>query len=415
MRALPILRNSGSTSTKTLAQKRTALRRLILILTSLVLGLILAEIGLRLAGFSYFNPYIVDRDLGFTLRPNAEGWWTKEGLAYIKINSDGLRDVEHSFKKPDNTIRIAVLGDSFSEALQVSIENTFWSVMQRQLQPSLGARGKNVEVLNFGVSGFSTARELIMLRKHVWQYNPDVVILLITPGNDIKDNSSALTGYEEGLPYFVYQNGSLKLDDSLLRARSESYTFRLQESFPGKAWDWIRARSRVLGLIYTVRESYSGGNSKVRRTVRSADERGIDGNIFRSPVNADWDDAWQVTEKLIMQMRDEVKERGAAFLVATATNGIQVDPDQELRVEYMRSLGVTTLFYPELRIKDLGEREKIDVLNLAPPFLDFAVRNQTFLHGFGERKGKGHWNEAGHLLAGQLLAERLLERLSEKR
>src|SRR5215204_3329990 len=411
MPSLPFLRNSRSASTKTPGQKRIGRerigrerivrqrrQRLTLLLSSLVFALILAEIGLRLAGFSYFNPYIVDRDLGFTLRPNAEGWWTKEGSAYVKINSHGLRDFEHSFAKPVNTIRIAVLGDSFAEALQVSIENTFWSVMQRQLQPSLAARGKNVEVLNFGVSGFSTARELIMLRKQVWQYEPDVVILLITAGNDIKDNSPVLTGYEEGLPYFVNQNGSVKLDDSLLRARSETYTFRLQESFPGKAWDWIRARSRVLGLLYSLRESYSGGNSKVRRNDRAGDERGIDGNIFRSPVNAEWADAWMVTEKLIVQMRDEVQGRGAAFLVATATNGIQLDPNEEVRVEYMKGLGVTTLFYPELRIKDLGEREQLDVLNLAPIFLDFAVRNQTFLHGFGDRRGKGHWNEAGHQL-----------------
>src|SRR5436190_2758112 len=411
MRSLPAHRSSVSTSTKTLGQKRVVLRRLFLFIISFAIALFMAEIGLRLAGFTYFNPYIVDRDLGFTLRPNAEGWWTKEGRAYIKINSNGLRDVEHSFTKPDNTIRIAVLGDSFAEALQVSLEKTFWSVMQRQLQQSLLARGKNVEVLNFGVSGFSTARELIMLRKRVWQYNPDVVVLLVTPGNDIKDNSSVLTGYEEGLPYFVYQNGALKLDDSLLRARSDSYIFRLQESFPGKAWDWIRSRSRVLGLLYTVRESYAG-NSKARRSERAADERGIDGNIFRSPVNADWTDAWLVTEKLIVQMRDEVKQRGATFLVATASNGIQVEPDENVRAEYMKSLGVTTLFYPELRIKELGERENFDVLNLAPPFLDFAVRNQIFLHGFGERKGKGHWNEAGHQLAGELLAERLLEKLS---
>src|SRR6185295_980548 len=112
---------------------------------------------------------------------------------------------------PKDTIRIAILGDSFSEALQVSIEDTFWAVMRRQLESALEPRHKQVEVLNFGVSRFSTARELIMLRRHVWQYDPDVVVLQFTPGNDVKDNSRVLTGNSEAFPYFEYKDGSLVL------------------------------------------------------------------------------------------------------------------------------------------------------------------------------------------------------------
>ncbi len=44
----------------------------------------------RVAGFTYFNAYIVDQDVGFSLRPNAEGWWRKEGLTYVKINSQRI-------------------------------------------------------------------------------------------------------------------------------------------------------------------------------------------------------------------------------------------------------------------------------------------------------------------------------------
>jgi lysophospholipase L1-like esterase len=381
--------------------------RLVVVLSSVLTALLIVEIGLRIAGFTYFNPYKADSQLGFTLRPNAEGWWTREGHAYIKINSQGLRDHEHSLAKPADTIRIAVLGDSFAEALQVPIEQTFWSVMQRQLQTTTTS-GKKVEVINFGVSGFSTARELIMLRQRVWQYNPDVVLLLFTPGNDVKDNSRALTGYSEALPYFVLKDGALVLDDSALQEREKHALFRLQRSGVGDAWDWIRAKSRVLGLLYTVRESYFSRGNQSRRD----GERGIDGNVFRTPVDADWSEAWLVTEKLIVNMRNEVEEHGAKFLVVTGSNGIQVDPDEGLRDEYMKILGVSNLFYPEERLRALGEREKIDMLNLSPSFLEVAKRNQTQLHGFGDSKGRGHWNEAGHKLAGEMIAARLAQRLN---
>ena len=394
-----------------LLQRRTLLGRLLLVGASVLFALTIAEVALRLAGFSYFNPYTYDAELGSTLRPNAEGWWTKEGFAYVKINSRGFRDYEHALQKPKDTIRIAILGDSFSEALQLSIENTFWSVMRRQLESALEPRHKQVEVLNFGVSRFSTARELIMLRRHVWQFDPDVVVLQFTPGNDVKDNSRRLTGDSEAFPYFEYKDGALVLDDSLLKNRNTHFTFRLRQSLAGPL-TWLRSHSRVVGLVYSLRESYfSPPRAAPSGQSRPDIEPGLDDDSYRYPVNRDWTDAWLVTEKLIVQMRDEVQAKGAKFLVVTATKGVQVAPDPELRAAYMKKLEVTTMAYPDDRIKELGAREGIEVLVLAPSFLEFAEHNQIYLHGFGATKGQGHWNEAGHQLAGELIANKLLKML----
>ena len=105
-----------------LLQKRTLFGRLVLVGASVLFALTIAEVALRLAGFSYFNPYTYVAELGSTLRPNAEGWWTKEGFTYVKINSRGFRDYEHALQKPKDTIRIAILGDSFSEAFRFQLK-----------------------------------------------------------------------------------------------------------------------------------------------------------------------------------------------------------------------------------------------------------------------------------------------------
>ena len=89
----------------------------------------IAEIILRMAGISFPRFYQSDPELGFRLRANEEGWFRSEGRAYIRINRHGWRDREHSERKPDNTMRIAVVGDSFAEALQVAQEDTFWAIM----------------------------------------------------------------------------------------------------------------------------------------------------------------------------------------------------------------------------------------------------------------------------------------------
>src|SRR6266513_2225439 len=115
-------------------RRRKLVARLLLITGSTFAALLLVEIGLRLYGFTYFNAYTTDSELGFSLRPNAEGWWTREATVYIKINSQGFRDREHTIAKPPGTFRIAILGDSYAEAFQVPLEKTFWSVIEERLQ-----------------------------------------------------------------------------------------------------------------------------------------------------------------------------------------------------------------------------------------------------------------------------------------
>ena len=113
-----------------------------------------------------------------------------------------------------------------------------------------------------------------------------------------------------------------------------------------------------------------------------------------------------MTEGLIVQMRNEVREKGADFIVVSLTTGDQVGPDPVQRSSYARGLGVPDLLYPETRIQELGDREGIPVLTLAQPFAAHAEQHKVFLHGF-ENEGRGHWNADGHYLAGTLIAEKI--------
>lgn len=395
------------------ARLRQLAARLCLIVGGIVFALLVAEIGLRIFGFKYFNPYIVDRDVGFSLRPGAEGWWKREGLTYVKINSHGFRDREHAIAKPSDTFRIAILGDSYAEAFQVPLEKTFWSIMEQRINQCPQRPRSRVEVLNFGISGFSTTRELILLQKRVWQYSPDVVVLLFTTGNDVRDNSRELSKYANlPLPYFVLRDGELTLDNSLLDAKNRSFTFRLQQSFIGKSFHWLQNHLRLLGLIYTVREAYqsfsiSSNDHTQKQGSASLGEPGLDSEVYRQAVRQDWAEAWKISERLIVRMRDEVAAKQAKFLLVTGSMGIQVNPDSTMRQAYMNRLGVRSLYYPEQRIKALGDQEGFKVLNLAPVLEEYASRNKVFLHGVGESMGRGHWNETGHRLAGELIAQEI--------
>jgi hypothetical protein len=386
------------------------LTKLALILFGLLLGVIIAELGLRAAGYSYPGFYMPDATRGHALIPGMEGWYRKEGEAYVRINSAGQRDRERTKVKAADTIRIAVIGDSYAEAFPVPVEQAFWAIMEEKLRASGYVPGKQIEVLNFGVSGYGTATELLTLRERVWRYAPDIVLLAVTTNNDVIDNSRELKKADE-VPYFVYRDGRLVLDDSFRTSRG----FLLRQSMLGRFGRWIKDRSRFVQAINEAHHRFKTllASSESRLSTSSAEpnspkfdvnarseELGTDNIVYVEPNNPVWNAAWLVTEGLILAMRDEVSARGAEFVVVTLSNGPQVLPDPTARQAFMRRLGIDDLFYPDNRIRSLCVRENIAVITLAPELQAYAEKNGSFLHGFGSDLGNGHWNAVGHRVAG---------------
>ena len=70
-------------------------------------------------------------------------------------------------------------------------------------------------MINFGVSGYGTAQELLTLRHYVWDYSPDIVLMAFLPGNDVRNNSKELEP-EKLRPFFRLRDGELELDRSFL-------------------------------------------------------------------------------------------------------------------------------------------------------------------------------------------------------
>ena len=404
--------------------------KLLLAAGGVLFGLLVAEVALRVVGYSYPVFYVADEGRGYALRPGMEGWYRKEGESFVRINSDGLRDREHAREKTAGTLRIAVVGDSYAEALQVEQSEAFWAVMERRLQecPEFTG-GRLVEVINFGVSGYGTAQELITLRTKVFSYSPDIVLLAVTTNNDITDNSLALKKTDE-IPYFVLRDGRLVPDDSFRDSRA----FQLRNSALTRAGRWLRDSSRVVQLAHQSHGALKAWFARLRsrgagaqqaqvappagprtcavaqeQPAAAAGELGIDSLVYREPADETWNEAWLVTEELLKMMRDEVRARGADFLVVTLSNGIQVYPDPSARDAFLRRVGADDIFYPDRRIKSLGEREGFAVVNLAPALQRHADQNRAFLHGFGEQLGNGHWNQLGHRVAGETLARHLCE------
>ncbi|UCE86693.1 MAG: SGNH/GDSL hydrolase family protein [Deltaproteobacteria bacterium] len=385
------------------ARRSTALRTLVLATAAVAASLGLFECGLRVAGISYPSFYQRDAHTGTALRPGAEGMSRGEGGAFVRINRQGRRDEERAFEKPADVVRVAVLGDSFALARQVPLEQTFGSVLERLLPDCPGLSGRRVEVLNFGVSGYGTAQELQTLRHRVWPYDPDLVLLAVTTGNDLRDNSRALSGVANR-PYFRLEGSELVLDTSFRDLPSH----RVRSSPLARAAYFMIHHSRVVQVIneaLNVRKRRSWMRQRSTPGRLEGFAYGLDHEIYAPPRTAEWSEAWRVTEALIARMDEEVRERGARLLVVTLSNPIQVHPDPETRARFRAALGVADLFYPDRRIEALGERKGFPVLNLAPILQRAAEPRGLYVHGFENTElGAGHWNATGHALAGEQIA-----------
>jgi lysophospholipase L1-like esterase len=112
---------------------------------------------------------------GSTFQSNPLWFWENQpGGRYLGeiINEDGYRGRVFT-KNKSAKVRIAAMGDSSTFGFRVK-EAEAWP---RRLEENLRARGYDVEVVNFGVIGFSVYQGYAMFRGRVQDYSPDILCL----------------------------------------------------------------------------------------------------------------------------------------------------------------------------------------------------------------------------------------------
>jgi len=333
--------------------------------------------------------------------PGFEVWFAREGRAYVQVNSAGLRDQEHSIDKPESVYRIAVLGDSAAEALQVEVKDTFWWLLQEKLARCAFQPGKRVEVINFGVSGFGTAQEYLMLESVAIRYRPDLVLLEFNGGNDVRNNSIALEP-EKIRPFFLFdRRGELALDASFAATAG----FRRRSSALMELARTLSDYSRVIQLLNAFR------NAELFRRPSAGEallEAGLDGAVLTPPHDPSWKDAWAVTERLIAKTNEFAKRNGTRLIVVIVPFQIQVHPDRRVRETMQMKLGVPDLSYLDQRIEGFAKKQGIRAIPLAYEMQRLAEAGRVHFHGFeNTRMGIGHWNEGGHRAVAEIIARNL--------
>lgn len=385
---------------------------LLLILLGLVLGIGCAEVlarAFRRGGCAGGNAPLWQpaRDVGWAHIPGARaevpvcGGEREIARHAITINALGQRDRPRQLARTGGVGRVLVLGDSFVEAMQVELDESFPALLEHRL---------GIEMLNAGVSGYSADNELRMFTSRGRRYRPDAVLLVVQVANDVLDCGSRL--YLENLhgllpkPWLRARDASPGLT---LCVRTHRAAARVAAASPPFLWNHSRAlRATLAQGIPTLLRAACRGAADVPRDIPPLL------GVYRPPTDAAWLEAWATLEDALRDLARRVRHTGARLGVAIAPGGAEYD--LALRAWLLRAAPRDRqddwdFDYPFRRLTETLARESVPTISLLPALRDhFAATGRTGAYG-----GDGHWSAEGHAVVARALATFVSELVARPR
>ena len=351
-----------------MSRLRTFSATTLLIIASLLISGALLEIGVRvfLGTQVKFPRRVVAAPWGLRINePHATYWHhSPDVLVHFRINAQGMRaDNDYTYEKPLGVQRIVSLGDSFTVGYEVAVEETFSSVLER----ALNDRGYSIEVLNAGVSGFSTAEEYLYLERELWRYQPDLVLVSFFI-NDLEDN---------------LRTGLFTLHDGVLTPMNDRYIPA------GKLGDFLNTnflfstlseQSDAFSLIkekatYVLKRRMVERNvARMQYVQESEGSRGPNGTSYQE----------QLGVELLNALAESCRSRGVPLLV----HSIPFErPDTRTLADALPRSFETA-------------QEGVDVLYASGVLAPYVGREQLYW-----KRSHYHWTPTSHRLAGEALAD----------
>lgn len=373
------------------AQRDSRLRRLLVFLgTWLLIGLLTVGVGEAVARWAFGVQPLTTESLVWKHHPRW-GWFHEAGaedsfvkpgfVQHVRINARGLRERDIPYEKPPGLYRVLVVGDSSVVSFEVPPEAVFTRVAERVLRD----RGHDVQFVNGGVRGYGTDQALLFLEEEGLRYRPDLVLYKWT-GNDRENNVTIHRPFRKyGKAWFALDPAGEPVLRGVpvphypyrvdLRVGPDGEPVEHEVDLRSAATLWLR--DHVL-----CRSAFGAGLLKVALalpgTVRPLVEMGTYPDAEDAPEELDRGEyRFRVTAALVRRMARSAREAGADFrMISTG------DP-------YARSV------LDAAGLQPLGEARR---------WRSSLPEDRSIQMPFDP-----HWNELGHRIYGEALAEALAD------
>ncbi len=329
-----------------------------ILLFNLLLLLFLGEVASRLFPTLFdkpppFNTAILDDTLGWCQKPNYKFKGTQYTLGKkpykVKLNfqENGFRCFPKASEGPDTTMKVLVIGDSFTQAVEVSDGQQFYSYLD-----------SNFQVFAYGMAGYGTLQEKLILEKYFNQIQPDYVILQFC-SNDFIDNNYNL---EQGASYRVGLRRPYLAADGKITYKSPLPYFEQQIN-----------RSKFLKFVY---EKFLRIKLKLGFKNTQSSEFHIASN---GQAYAPFKNSIKTTKSLLSEIKSLIYP--SAQLIVMAADSFQ--PQDQTIQQICESIDISFIPFPGLKMESAQIDQEIFTAD-----------------GF-------HWTPYGHRIIGQNLLEHI--------
>lgn len=357
----------------------------------------------------------------------------RKGEVRIRTNAEGFRTPEFAPKPPDS-LRVVLLGDSFTSQIQVEEEHSVAGLLRTR---EVG--GRKLDVVNLGIDGIHTGQEWLVMKEYGAALEPDLVVLQFFAPNDVREACVRTCGGNElrfglaGGELVTHGRSSRKKLSAWLNRNS--YLYRWQkprvENLVGGIKGWWKARQAGYREVVAeneagMRESTApaeGAAPPAATPASSAPEsapappappkrppyQGVpEWYWVYLPYDEAWEEAWRITEILVGRIHALCQASGARLVILNAPHHYEVD-------EGLRQEAFDTLYpyiprdwwdfqKPHRRMREIAGK-------LGVPFVEplEALQAHWRAGGPSTHYPRGHYTVEGSAVVEGVLLETLRE------
>ncbi len=376
------------------------IKAVLTIVASLVFSLLLVEALLRFTGaippLKYQKQIFQEhKDLGWLFKPGSHALYDPyQRVVSVNIAQNGFR--QGIKDAPKNTSlenkRVLIIGDSVTAGLQVSSGETFSDI--------LTSNENGLYAYNYGVNGYSTDQALMVLEENIDRIQPDLVVYAFVL-NDPDGNAIDRIKIDDK----IY--GKPSFDDKLNFKPKPFSVISSSSSTTLKIKDFLRLHSRIFNLISIVKNNVLNLDKKNESLARRMCAAYSLDRFSTSKIHSD---KWDMTTKLISQMKEVSEDSGSKFALFNTPHPVFADNNVRKTVLNCFTTNDQSINSVSEWLESIAKIGDIDIIDFSTIEADkFGEKNDCKLV-FALDDGRildGHLTECGHRFAAQVIEDEL--------
>ncbi|HLD10919.1 MAG TPA: SGNH/GDSL hydrolase family protein [Candidatus Nanoarchaeia archaeon] len=339
-----------------------------------------------------------DKILGWGLRSNAEGYlFSNEYKILVKNNEQGLR-MDRNISLEKSKYRIAFMGDSFIFGHGVNTKERVSELIERELS--------NLEVINFGVSGYGTDQYYLQLQNNVLNFKPDMVIIAFYV-NDLEDVGENIR-YNYPKPLFrLNENDSLELTNipvPLIKPKENRYPWLTKINL------YLSHKSHTFVFFKPLlKKLYDSINSQKDNEIKMYGFSDI--SLIKINYSQEYKGFKELNDKLYCEISNLLKQRNIPLIVVNIPAKSYILPELlNKRLKYLNiNESEVDINKPSEILYNLSKNCNFYFIDLYSYFKKYKNRENLYF------KYDDHWTPEGHQYASKILLKDLKDKIIWKK